>query len=162
MSKRLEILELSLEKKKAKLDHAFNTHFTDVKRANGQPLNDKRCGDSTFRRWDKQNDSIRKAQEEIQKTADAIEREKGKIAEVEHALNVFPKPITDLIDEGVLVVWRKHPNTLFVQGVDKARIQYKDGVLTHKYLSSIKCKEQWVIFRDTFNGLKKDIERQDK
>ncbi len=41
---RLEILKNSLEKKQAKFNEKLNEHFMEVRRANGQPLNDKRNG----------------------------------------------------------------------------------------------------------------------
>lgn len=39
-SKRLEILKRSLEKKQSEFDNKLNSHISDVKRANGQPMND--------------------------------------------------------------------------------------------------------------------------
>ena len=47
---RLDILKASLEKKQAKFNRKLNEHFSDVKSANGQPLNDKRNGYSTMKR----------------------------------------------------------------------------------------------------------------
>ena len=55
MSNRLEILKNSLEKKEQQLEKRFDDHFADVKRANGQPLNDKRNGQATMNRWERQN-----------------------------------------------------------------------------------------------------------
>lgn len=71
---RLDILKASLEKKQAKFDKKLDEHFADVRSANGQPLNDKRNGYSTMRRWDKQNDSLSNLQKEIEKTKSAINR----------------------------------------------------------------------------------------
>lgn len=51
---RLDILKASLEKKQAKFNRKLNEYFSDVKSANGQPLNDKRNGYSTMKRWDRQ------------------------------------------------------------------------------------------------------------
>jgi len=138
MTKRLEILEGSLAKKKSAFDQSIDAHFTDVKRANGQPLNDKRNGQATLNRWEKQSDALRNKQSGIELTERAIEREKGKILEVARALDGMPQQIVDLIESGTLILWRKHPNTFFVSGVDKARIQYKGGKLFHKFTSSIK------------------------
>ena len=78
MSKRLEILKNSLAKKEQDLANRFDTHFKTVKQANGQPLNDKRNGQATLNKWDRQSDGIRTAQESIEKTKRAIEFEEGK------------------------------------------------------------------------------------
>lgn len=157
MSKRLEILKGSLSKKKAVLDQKFGNHFADVKRANGQPLNDKRNGQATMDRWDRQSDSISRQIEEVKKTEAAIEREQGKISECKSALNLVPQPIAELVSAGILKQWRKHPTVFFVDGVDKARIQWKNGTLVHRYVKSIPNQEQYAIFRDTFNALKAKV-----
>ena len=157
MSKRLEILNGSLVKKRAKLEAAFETHFSDVKRGNGQPMNDKKCGPATFKRWDKQSDAIRNCLAEIEKTENAIDREGANIRGVNAALSGMPEPILALIESGVLIQWRKHPNTFFVGGVDKARIQYKNGKLLNRYAASITDKGQYAIFRDVFNGLRASL-----
>ena len=47
MTKRLDILKASLEKKEAAMDAKISEHFATVKEANGQPLNDKRNGAAT-------------------------------------------------------------------------------------------------------------------
>lgn len=157
MSKRLKILETSLEKKVRELDLKFDNHFADVRRANGQPLNDKRNGRVTMDRWDRQSAGIRKQMEEIERTERAICTERSKILESEFALDDVPQAISDLVALGKLKQWRKHPTVFFVEGVDKARIQWKDGKLVHRYSSHITCKEQWAIFRDIFNGLNKAL-----
>lgn len=153
MTKKLEILERSLAKKERAFDCSIEAHFTDVKRANGQPMNDKRNGQVTLNRWEKQSSSLRRKQDGIEKTKRAIEREREKISETATALNEMPFQIVELLDSGVITQWRKHPNTFFVNGVDKARISYKGGVISHKYANAITCKSQWALFRDTFNGL---------
>ena len=157
MSKRLEILEGSLDKKKAAFDQSIDAHFADVKRANGQPMNDKRNGHVTLNRWGKQSDALRNKQSGIELTERAIEREKDKISETAIALAGMPQQIVDLVSVGTLVQWRKYPNTFFVDGVEKARIQYKGGKLYHKFTSSITDKDQWSIFRDVVNGLNKAL-----
>lgn len=159
MTKRLEILEGSLVKKKAAFDQSIEAHFADVKRANGQPMNDKRNGHATLNRWEKQSDALRNKQEGIEKTERAIEREKDRILDAENALAVMPPEIVSLVDAGTLIQWRKHPNTFFVDGVDKARIQFKGGKLYHKFTKSITDKEQWAIFRDVVNGLNKALKK---
>ena len=76
---RLKILKSSLKKKEDKFNKKINDHFGDVASANGQPLNDKRNGPATMRRWDRQNNAISNLQKEIDKTKSAIEREEGKL-----------------------------------------------------------------------------------
>lgn len=155
MSKRLEILKASLGKKEAVLEGKFSSHFSDVKSANGQPLNDKRNGQVTLNRWEKQSDSIRNQYKEIDKTKNAIEKEEGKISETMYWYGLMPSYVKSLIDDGILVQWRKHPRIMFVKGVDKARICFdeKTGACTHKYVKDIEDKEQYAVFRDTYNSI---------
>jgi len=96
--KRLEILQNSLQKKEAILDQKFDNHFADVKRGNGQPMNDKRNGQATLNRWESQNDSIRNQQKEIEKTKAAIEFEQGKILDCQSVLKDLPKPFLDALE----------------------------------------------------------------
>lgn len=151
-SNRLEVLKGSLEKKEKKLDDKFNAHFDDVARANGQPLNDKRNGQATLSRWDKQSDSIRNAQKEIEKTKQAIERETEKIINV--SSEKIPGFLSDMVKSGELNQWRKYPNTFFVPGVDKGRIVWNEEgqFLANRYLSEVP-KDQYPKFRDVFNKL---------
>ena len=160
MSKRLDILEGSLAKKHAALTGAFDAHFADVKSANGQPLNDKRNGHVTLNRWEKQSEGIRSKIAGVEVTERAIEREQVKISSSANAMAGMPKPIVDLVEDGTLIQWRKHPTTFFVNGVDKARIQYKGERLVHRYASSIKDKAQWAIFRDVVNGLNRSLKEE--
>ena len=62
MSKKLEILKQSLAKKEEQLNAKFDQHFATVKQANGQPLNDKRNGQATLNKWERQNEGIRTMQ----------------------------------------------------------------------------------------------------
>lgn len=158
MTNRLEVLKNSLTKKENELNRRFDNHFDDVRAANGQPLNDKRNGRTTLNRWDKQSNGIRHQQEEIEKTKRAIEREEYKISSSNKALAEMPKPIIDLVNSGILVQWRKHPNTFFVKGVEKARIVWKGGLFI-RYLNEIPNQEQYAIFRDTFNNLNAEIKK---
>ena len=84
-SRRLEILHQSLAKKQAAFDKRLQNHFDDVLSANGQPLNDKRNGQATLNRWERQNDGLRTADKEIEKTQRAIEREQAAIDRVNNA-----------------------------------------------------------------------------
>lgn len=155
---RLIILENSLEKKEAEFTRRLDNHMSDVRRANGQPLNDKRNGHVTLNRWEKQNDSLRNLQKSIEKTKDAIEREKSKIRNVSSVK--LPKEIQQLLDEGKITQWRKYPNRFFVVGVEKARIVLLEDEQTvaHQYLSQIpKGTGQFEVFRDVFNGLNRAL-----
>lgn len=154
-TKRLIILENSLEKKKNKFDEKLQNHIDTVRQANGQPLNDKRNGQATLNKWDRQNESLRSLQESIKKTENAIENEKGKITDCDFAKSTLPSKAIEMINDGILKQWRKHPNTFFVDGVDKARIVWdnKKKVFAHKYASKINDRKQWKLFAETYNIL---------
>ncbi len=154
---RLEVLENSLAKKKAKLEERFDTHFASVKQANGQPLNDKRGGLKVIAKWEKQNDGIRAIQDSIKRTEAAIERELDKIVNVESAQETTPEEILDLVAEGKLVQWRKHPNFFFMKGVDKARMRWDDETkeLFVRYHASVEDPAQRKIMCELYNPLRK-------
>lgn len=148
-TKRLEILENSLKKKNEKFDAKLDEHFASVKATNGQPLNDKRNGAATLNQWERQNESLRTAKREIEKTERAIEREIDKIESVEYINTLLPEPFLKLVESGKLVQWRKHPNTFFVPNVDKARFtwDFKKKTTFVKYVSAIPNEEQKELFR---------------
>lgn len=156
---RLDILKSSLEKKEEKFNKKLNEHFSDVRSANGQPLNDKRNGVSTMRRWDRQNDSLSKMQKEIEKTKHAIEDEESKLNGIAANKSRMPKEITDLIDDGTLKQWGKYPHIMFVEGVDKARIIWdnKKKQVLHKFTNTLTDKEQRKKFAQVYNLLHKAI-----
>lgn len=153
---RLEILEESLRKKEAKQADRFEQHFSEVKKANGQPLNDKRNGAATMKKWDKQSNSLRLHEESIAKTKTAIEKEQSKISNVESVL--LPDAIITAIASGEITQWRKHPRMFFVTGVEKARITWDEEAKTigYRYLADVK-KEQYPIFRDVYNKIRKTL-----
>ena len=153
-SPRLSILRNSLEKKEKELDERFGNHFRDVKRANGQPLNDKRNGGQTLRRWEKQGAAIRSQIESVEKTKAAIEREESTLSHVDSV--EIPEALRQAIAAGELKQWRKHPRFFFVVGVDNGRIAWdeKTKTLGHRYLSQVP-KEQYPKFRDTYNNLRR-------
>lgn len=155
MSKKLEILKQSLAKKEQQLNDKFDQHFATVKQANGQPLNDKRNGQATLNKWERQNEGIRTMQKSIEATKQAIEIEEYKIKGVEHANTFIPVEIQKLVETGELIQWRKHPHTFFVPGVDKARIVWdeKRKVVAHKFVSAITVQEQRTKFVRIFNPL---------
>ena len=155
MSKRLEILKNSLAKKEQQLNAKFDEHFATVKQANGQPLNDKRNGQATLNKWERQNEGIRTLQKSIETTKQAIEKEESKIKGVEHVNTLIPAEILKLVESGDLIQWRKHPHTFFVPGVDKARIVWdeKRKVVCHKFVSAITVQEQRTKFVRIYNPL---------
>ena len=159
MTKRLEILQNSLIKKEVLFDEKLQTHFDTVAEANGQPLNDKRNGQATLNKWDRQSEGLRNLKESIAKTENAIEEEKSKIIDCEGTKNKLPTLILLMLEKGTLNQWRRHPNTFFVNGVDKARLCWDDKkkVIAHKYIKSITDKNQFKIFAATFNELYKAI-----
>lgn len=155
MSKKLEMLKNSLIKKEQILNEKFDNHFATVKQANGQPLNDKRNGQATLNKWERQSDAIRNQKGSIERTKQAIEFEECKIFDVEHTNTFLPDEILKLVETGELNQWRKHPNTFFVDGVDKARIIWdnKRKVVAHKFVSEITEQEQRTKFVKLYNPL---------
>lgn len=152
-TKRLEILERSLNRKKSQFDEKLAVHFEAVRAANGQPLNDKRNGSATIQLWDKQNNSLKNLDQSIKKTEEAIDRERSKIAHVDQY--EVPNILRKLLADGTITQWRKHPRFFFVAGVEKARIVVQEnGVLAARYVTDIPSSEQYAIFRSVFNALK--------
>lgn len=154
MSKRLAILKASLSKKEALFSDKLQQHFDTVKQANGQPLNDKRNGQATLSKWDKQSDALRNLESSIQRTKDAIEREEMKIALAESV--DIPDFMQKAINDGLITQWRKHPRFFFVTGVKHGRIVLNEetGMIAHRYLSKV-SKDEYPAFRDIFNKLNK-------
>lgn len=132
-----------------------------MKRTNGQPLNDKRNGYSTMKRWDKQNDALFKMQKEIERTQTAIEREENRIRCMDRNKNSMPEKIQELIDNGTLKQWGKYPHIMFVEGVDKARMIWdgKKRMIMHKFVSSITDAEQRKKFARIYNSLNAAINK---
>ena len=159
-TKKLKILKASLINKEAILDQRFETHFASVAQANGQPLNDKRNGQATLNKWDKQSDAIRNQKESIEKTKRAIEKEEGKIIDTEGAKKTLPTVILEMIETEQLIQWRKHPNTFFVKGVDKARIVFdpKKRIIFTRYTDSITDQDVWKLFASAFNTILKQLQ----
>lgn len=158
-SKRLTILEQSLAKKEAEFDRRIEDHFTDVRSANGQPLNDKRGGSVTVSRWEKQNDALRNLKKSIEVTKSAIDKERDKIINV--AQTEIPPFLCEMVKSGELVQWRKHPHFFFVKGVSKGRLRWDAATqtLNYFYLDQVP-KDQYAAFRDTVNkalGLSRDF-----
>lgn len=158
---RIEILKASLQKKEEMFNARLSKYFADVKQANGQPLNDKRCGVATMRRWDKQNVALENIQKEIEKTKRAIEREENKANGIKRVSLLLPNEIVSLINNGTLRQWGKYPHIFFVEGVDKARLIYdfKKKQIAHKYTHAIQDKAQYKKFAQIFNSLSKQINK---
>lgn len=104
-------------------------------------------------KWDKQSQSISNQLKEIEKTQNAIEKEKAKIANVEAIQDDLPPIIKELLADGKITQWRKYPNRFFVVGVEKARLVFdvKSGLISYSYLQQIPTKEQYAIFKDVYN-----------
>ena len=158
---RIEILKASLQKKEEMFNARLSKYFADVKQANGQPLNDKKCGGTTMRRWDKQNVALENIQKEIEKTKRAIEREENKANGIKRVSLLLPDEIVSLINNGTLRQWGKYPHIFFVEGVDKARLIYdfKKKQIAHKYTQAIQDKAQYKKFAQIFNSLSKQINK---
>lgn len=118
-------------------------------------MNDKRNGRSTLDKWDRQNDSLRRLQAEIEKTKNAIERERGKIFSVEATKETLPAEILTMVESGTLIQWRKYPNIFFVPGVDKARIIWDERkrIVAHKFTNTLTDTEQRKRFAEIYNRL---------
>lgn len=157
--KRIDILRRSLEKKESLFDEKLKNHFDTVSQANGQPLNDKRNGRETLKKWDNQSDSLRSLQASIQRTKEAIEREEIKTA-IADSVSI-PEFMQKAIDDGLISQWRKHPRFFFVSGVKHGRIVLDEetGMIAHRYLSKV-SNEEYPVFRDVFNMLNKQCREQ--
>lgn len=155
MSKKLEILKASLIKKEAMFNQKFNNHIATLMQANGQPLNDKRNGMSTFKKWETQNNSLNSLQLEIEKTKQAIKNEIAKTKNTERVLNILPTEIVKLIENEILIQWKKYPHIFFVKEVEKARIIWNDRKrnVGHKYFNLVIDIEQRKKFADVYNNL---------
>jgi hypothetical protein len=97
-----------------------------------------------MRQWERQNDSIRTALAEVEKTERAIEREEYKIAIVESMNKRLPKILLDAVESGEITQWRKYPNRFFVPGVESARMiwQEKDKTLYYNNLTGVTGEER--------------------
>ena len=145
-TKRLEILTNSLAKKQAKLDARIAAQYARQAATNGQPLNDKRNGQSTINALEKGECSIFNQFDEIRKTEAAIKREAGKIEHCQNWMNEMPQIIKDMVASGEIIQWRKHPQYFFVKGVDKGRFSVQDGRVFGRHLSEITA-DQYPLFQ---------------
>ena len=163
MTKRIDILRTSLKKKEKLFNEKLAEHFYSVKKTNGQPLNDKKNGNATFARWERQNNTLRTLQKSIEKTKQAIKIETNKIERVDDANKNLPDAILKLITQGKVVQWRKYPNTFFVTGVKKARIVWKakEQKVYARYTNKIVEKDEWSKFVKIFNALVKILNQAD-
>jgi hypothetical protein len=159
MSKRLEILKSSLQKKEEVFNEKLQQHFESVKSVNGQPLNDKRNGQATLNSWERQNHTLRNIDASIEKTKEAIAIEENRISWKQRQRERLPVEIVNLMDVGGLNQWQKHPNIFFVSGVEKARIIWNEEkqIIAHKFTSAITDKEQWKKFASIFNNLRSQL-----
>jgi len=156
---RLDILKNSLEKKKQVLDSRYDAYFEDVKRGNGQPMNDKRNGQATLNRWDRKSNSIRSAEEAIKVTEEAIIKHEYREKAIERTKSILPAPLLDSLTSGDIRQWHRFPNYFFVKGVEKGRFFWdtKTKCIRLKYMSQIPNKEQKDLFISVVRQLDKDI-----
>jgi len=161
MENKLDILKNSLRKKESMLDELLSSHFSDVKLANGQPLNDKRNGRATLNRWERQNDRIGTQNQEIEKTKRAIEREGAKILLVSSV--DIPIFIKNLIDKGVITQWRRHPNRFFVVGGGGARLilDAKTDIVKYNYLDK-STGDEYKLFANVYNTINREYNKKIK
>ena len=145
-TKRLEILNNSLAKKQAKLDARIAAQYARQAETNGQPLNDKRNGQSTMNALANGERAIFGQFDEIRKTEAAIKREADKIEHCKNWMDEMPQIIKDMAASGEIVQWRKHPQYFFVNGVDKGRFSFQDGRVFGRYLSDIPA-DQYPLFQ---------------
>jgi hypothetical protein len=96
-------------------------------------------------------------QESIKKTQEAIKYIEDTANYVNAVKEELPQPIRELIDNGELIQWKKHPTIFFVNGIDKARIDWKKGKLVHRYIRHVKDPEQYKKFAELFNNLKQNL-----
>lgn len=163
MSKRLEILKKSLEKKEKTFDDKLQHHFDTVKQANGQPLNDKRNGRATLNKWERQDSALRNLKASIEKSKDAIEREQFKVEACEDVKSGLPSELLKLLEDEKITQWRKFPNRFFVVGVERARLVWDEEkkIVMHQYVSEIpKGVGQFEIFKDVFNHLNQTVNKR--
>jgi len=160
MTKRLNILKNSLEKKENLLNDKINNLYADVRQANGQPMNDKRNGHATMKRWDNKEQAIYNQINEINKTKEAIEKEESKIAYVEAIKQELPQCIINYIESGKITQWRKYPNRFFVPNGGRSRLIWDDKTSKLTYLYKKSSKEECEVFRSVAIELNKALKNQ--
>jgi hypothetical protein len=148
-----------LARKEDELNRRFDNQFEHQRKTNGQPMNDKRNGRAWFNKKDKLDQAIGKQMEEIEKSKAYIKRLEERVAFLEKWEKELPAPLLEATLAGRLNQWKRHPRMFFVEGVEKARIVWNSDTKTigATYVKQIPSKEQYAIFRDTFNGLRKEL-----
>lgn len=160
MTKRLEILKKSLEKKTDKFDEKLKERYDLQRLTNGQPMNDKRNGAAFFKKCEQKEESLRSINNEIEKTKKAIEKEEFKIDGCKNTLDGLPDFLNDFLTSGAITQWRKFPNRFFVTGGGKARIIFeadkktKELKLFHSHYNRENCtQEEGQIFKNVYNEI---------
>ena len=156
---KLDRLQISLAKKEALENKLFDRLFEMIRETNGQPMNDKKDGPAYFKKRAKIDDAIRHIQAGIELTKNAIEKENAARFRVSSV--ALPGFLAEMVENGTLIQWRKHPTMFFVKGVDKARIIYdpKSGNVLHKFSSSIPNQEQYDIFKNVVAEIRQKFTR---
>lgn len=159
MPSKIEKMKLSLQKKKDLFDRKLSEHYEDARSTNGQPLNDKRNGVATQKRWERQNNTLMNLNASIEKTEVAIDKYECQHSYAEVVLGKMPAPVKKLVEEKKIVQWIKHPTTFFVAGVKTGRFvwDFKKNFMFARYIHQIETKEEYAVFRDIYNGLRKAL-----
>lgn len=163
--KRREILEKSLEKKRTIFNDRFRSHWDYTVGLQGEPIGGPRAQDRAIRnRLEREDRALRRMSEEVKKTERALAREERKEIDTANAYDALPEPLRAAIDAGLIVQWRRHPNTFFVPGVEKGRLAWIPesaknaksalrGTLVARYAHQIPDQAQYAAFRDVANAL---------
>lgn len=157
---RRKILEASLAKKESDFNTTLALHMDDVKGAQGEPMAGHRGGEKVLTRWEGQNSKLLRKQESIEKTRNALKREDDRDADKSYAADILldmPEIIQNMVKDGKLNQWTKHPTIFFVEGVSKARIQIKKGKAFHRFAKQVANNEEFQIFRSIYNEINKEV-----
>ena len=181
MATRLEILERSLKNKEQVLNQKINADMSAWSATAGTPLNDKMHKPqvrSFVNQREQARESIFRQFREIEKTQNAIEREKARLEFLDKkdelsseilASPKFPTVVLEMLEQGILKQWRKYPNYFFVTGVEMGRIivdplgtKIKQKKYTKKsyasvrrsYTTEIPTQEQKELFFKVWNAIR--------
>lgn len=161
MTKKLKNLKSSLDKKERLIDDKIRDHMDGVLETQWQPLQDGGRSSKILSSREKEDNSIRKLKESIESTQYAIAVEEERISETQKMFDSLPKALQDRILSGELTQWRKYPRIMFVNGVDKARINWdaKKGVVVPKFHNRLEGEDR-KRFVAVFNAIVKELRGQ--
>jgi hypothetical protein len=159
---REQVLVDSLARKQQQFDNRFAVHFDEATARQGQPWHDNAKDRSARKRLDRQDAALHTLKESIQKTEDALARERRKVAAVERTAAILPAAILEALESGTLSQWRRHPTTFFVHGVERARLVWDVDrqQLTTRYLGELKEETARARFLEVARALDRAIKEQ--